>query len=46
MTEAFTDTQLILAGSLLVAWLSRRPLRHPGSHGFYRFFAWEGILVL
>jgi protein-S-isoprenylcysteine O-methyltransferase Ste14 len=46
MTEAFTDTQLMLAGSVVVAWLSRRPLRHPGSHGFYRFFAWEGILAL
>ena len=25
---------------------SRRALRNPGSHGFYRFFALEGILVL
>ena len=46
MSEGFTDTQLILAGSVVVAWLSRRPLRYPGSHGFYRFFAWEGILAL
>jgi protein-S-isoprenylcysteine O-methyltransferase Ste14 len=35
-----------LAGSALLAWLSRRPLRRPGSHGFYRFFAWECILGL
>ncbi|HEX7972807.1 MAG TPA: hypothetical protein VF498_00225 [Anaerolineales bacterium] len=24
----------------------RRPLRQPGSHGFYRFFAWAAILAL
>ena len=33
-------------GSALLAWLSRRALRHPGSHGFTRFFAWEAILAL
>ncbi|MBL8432577.1 MAG: isoprenylcysteine carboxylmethyltransferase family protein, partial [Dechloromonas sp.] len=27
-------------------WLSRKPLRHPGRHGFYRFFVWEAILGL
>lgn len=35
-----------LAGTAIIAWFSRKPLRHPGSHGFYRFFAWEGILAL
>ncbi len=30
----------------IIVWLSRKPLRHPGSHGFYRFFAWQGILCL
>jgi len=41
-------TQLLpfVAGSALLLWLSRRPLRQPGSHGFYRFFAWECILGL
>ncbi len=34
------------AGSTVLAWLSRKPLRQPGSHGFYRFFAWECILAL
>lgn len=34
------------AGSLVLIWLSRLPLRHPGVHGFYRFFAWEAILGL
>lgn len=37
---------LFAAGSVLIIWLSRKPLRHPGSHGFFRFFAWEGILAL
>ncbi len=31
------------AGILFVSW---KPLRNPGSHGFYRFFAFESILVL
>ena len=31
------------AGILLLSW---RSLRVPGSHGFYRFFAWEAILAL
>ncbi|MFC5303451.1 methyltransferase family protein [Azospira restricta] len=37
---------VFLAGSTLLAWFSRKPLRRPGSHGFYRFFAWECILAL
>jgi protein-S-isoprenylcysteine O-methyltransferase Ste14 len=41
-----TELALFAAGSAVLAWLSRKPLRHPGSHGFYRFFAWEGILAL
>ncbi len=32
--------------SLLLAYISRKSLRVPGSHGFYRFFAWEAILAL
>jgi len=32
--------------SLGLIWLSRASLRDPRSHGFYRFFAWEAILVL
>lgn len=35
-----------LAGSALLVWLSRKALRSAKSHGFYRFFAWEGILLL
>jgi protein-S-isoprenylcysteine O-methyltransferase Ste14 len=32
--------------SILLAHVSREPLRNPRSHGFYRFFAWEAILAL
>ena len=37
---------LFLAGSLLLAAISWRSLRQPGSHGVPRFLAWEGILAL
>lgn len=40
------DLLAFAAGSLLLVWLSRKPLRHPGSHGFYRFLAWECMLAL
>jgi protein-S-isoprenylcysteine O-methyltransferase Ste14 len=29
-----------------IVYISRKSLRIPGSHGFYRFFAWEIILAL
>lgn len=32
--------------TILIAYISRGPLRNPRSHGFYRFFAWETILAL
>ncbi|WP_213955708.1 MULTISPECIES: isoprenylcysteine carboxylmethyltransferase family protein [unclassified Variovorax] len=35
-----------LAGSAALLHVSRGALRRPGSHGFYRFFAWECILLL
>ena len=35
----------IIASALLV-YVSRASLRQPRSHGFYRFFAWECILLL
>jgi protein-S-isoprenylcysteine O-methyltransferase Ste14 len=40
--------QLILfaAASLFFVWFSRASLRVPGSHGFYRFFAWECLAAL
>ena len=35
---------IVLSSGLL--YISRTSLRRPGSHGFYRFFAWECILGL
>lgn len=32
--------------TLLFLWFSRRSLTNPNSHGFYRFFVFEGILVI
>ncbi len=29
-----------------IVWLSLPALRHRGSHGYYRFFAWEAIALL
>ena len=40
------ETVIFIAVSILIAWISIPSLRHPGSHGFYRFFAWEIILGL
>jgi len=41
-------TQLILfvVGSIVLMAISWKPLRSPGSHGFYRYFAWEAVLAL
>ena len=33
-------------GSIILIFISWKPLHHPDSHGFYRFFAWEAILGL
>jgi protein-S-isoprenylcysteine O-methyltransferase Ste14 len=35
-----------VAASLPMVYISRSSLKKPGSHGFYRFFAWESILAL
>ena len=37
---------LLLAGTILLVAISRRCLRHPRSHGFFRFFAFEAILCI
>ena len=37
---------LFAASVLALAWVSRRPLREPDSHGFPRFFAWVAIVAL
>jgi protein-S-isoprenylcysteine O-methyltransferase Ste14 len=40
------ETILFITGSIFIVWISIPSLRRPGSHGFYRFFAWEIILGL
>src|SRR5512133_1286838 len=37
---------IFIAGSLAIVAISWKSLQQKGSHGFYRFFAWETILVL
>lgn len=35
------ESILFVLGSVFIIWYSIPSLRKPGSHGFYRFFAWE-----
>jgi len=35
------ESILFVVGSVFIVWYSIPSLRKPGSHGFYRFFAWE-----
>lgn len=37
---------IFILGSLAIIWISRASLRHPRSHAFPRFFAFEAILAL
>jgi protein-S-isoprenylcysteine O-methyltransferase Ste14 len=37
---------LLVFGTIGIVWVSRSSLRDVRSHGFYRFFAWETILIL
>lgn len=37
---------VFIVASIGIAWVSRASLRDFRSHGFYRFFAWEAIVVL
>jgi protein-S-isoprenylcysteine O-methyltransferase Ste14 len=37
---------IFITVSLIIVAVSWKSLRQPGSHGFYRFFAWEAILAL
>lgn len=46
MNPAPNDLLLFVIGTMIFVWLSRTPLRHPGSHDFYRFFSWEAMLLL
>ena len=40
------DFTIILFGSILIMYYSSQFLLKPDSHGFFRFFAWEIILIL
>lgn len=46
MSLPFDNPTLIVAGSGLLVWMSRKALRKPRSHGYFRFFAAESILLL
>ncbi|MBT3389656.1 MAG: isoprenylcysteine carboxylmethyltransferase family protein [Chloroflexi bacterium] len=37
---------IFIFASVWIMWVSRAALKDPRSHGFYRFFAWEAILLL
>jgi len=40
------ESLVFLLGTAYFVWVSRRSLLKPFSHGFYRLFAWECILLL
>jgi protein-S-isoprenylcysteine O-methyltransferase Ste14 len=44
--ESLIKISFFVLLSLCLAYISRKPLREPVSHGFFRFFAWEAILAL
>ena len=37
---------LFILFTLILVFISRKALRNPGCHGFYRFFVFEGVLFL
>lgn len=37
---------LFVLGTVFLVFISRKPLRSLNAHGFYRFFAWEILLVM
>ncbi len=45
-TWLILQATLFVLASAAIVYLSRRPLAARGSHGFYRFFAWEAIVAL
>ena len=45
-TVLLVKVALFVAGTLVLAYVSRTSLVSPCSHGFFRFFAWEAILAL
>ncbi len=37
---------VFILGTIFFVWFSRRALANPRAHGFYRFFVFEGLLLL
>ena len=37
---------IFVVGTIAIIWISRSSLRDVQNHGFYRFFAWEIILIM
>lgn len=37
---------VLLIGTLIITAVSRQSISQPGTHGYYRFFAWEFMLLL
>jgi protein-S-isoprenylcysteine O-methyltransferase Ste14 len=46
MPELLIKISAFVLGSVLIFFISPGSIRKPGSHGFYRFFAFESILAL
>ncbi len=46
MTAGLLEGVIFIGGTAAILYVSKASLRRPNSHGFYRFFAWELLLVL
>lgn len=46
MTGGLLEGAIFIGGTAAILYISRASLRRTGSHGFYRFFAWELLLLL
>ncbi len=46
MESYLPQIAVFAVATLALTWVSRRPLRKPGSHGFYRYFAWECMAMM
>jgi protein-S-isoprenylcysteine O-methyltransferase Ste14 len=46
MQIALPESVIFVVGTAVILYVSRASLRRTGSHGFYRFFAWELLLLL
>jgi protein-S-isoprenylcysteine O-methyltransferase Ste14 len=46
MESYLLEIIVFAVATLILTWVSRRSLLKPGSHGFYRYFAWECMSVM